>query len=59
MAAKKKPAKRMGRPPSPNPRTEVLRVRLTPDEMHTLRNRAQAAEQQLGPYVHDILFPPS
>jgi len=45
-----------GRPPSADPATARLEVRLTPGEIEELRARADEAGQPVSEYVRDRLF---
>jgi hypothetical protein len=49
-------APRTGRPPIDNPRTEIIRIRLTPDERDRLQGLADAAGQPLALWMHDDLL---
>lgn len=44
---------RTGRPPSENPRTVVLSVRVTPDEAAKLHAAAEAADQAVTAWLRD------
>lgn len=44
---------RRGRPPLDNPRSEVVRYRVTPDELAALTAAAAKAEQSLTDYARD------
>ena len=44
---------RIGRPPSDNPRTEVVQYRCTPDELAALQAAADRAGQPMRAYARD------
>lgn len=47
---------RTGRPPIDNPRTEIIRIRFTPDERDALQRAADEAGQPLALWMHDDLL---
>lgn len=49
-------APRTGRPPLDNPRTEIIRIRLTPDERERLQELADVAGRPLALWMHDDLL---
>lgn len=44
-----------GRPPTDNPRTELLRVRVTPAELDRVQKAAARAQEPLADFVRKIL----